>query len=77
MKFSPYNKLKDDKNKKKIAGEIADYVDKTRKETVEKILIELLDFVNGWFEGAEDNDFIVEFNRILKDFAEKYGVDVK
>lgn len=76
MKFPPHNKLKDDKNKK-IVGEIADYVDKTRKETAEKILIELLDFVNGWFESTENNDFIVEFNRVSKDFAEKYGVDVR
>lgn len=76
MKFPPHNKLKDDKNKK-IASEIADYVDKTRKETAEKILIELLDFVNGWFESTENNDFIVEFNRVSKDFAEKYGVDVR
>lgn len=77
MKLPLYNNLKDDKNKEKIAGEIADYVDKTRKETAEKILIELLDFVNGWFERTENNDFIVEFNRVSKDFAEKYGVDVK
>ena len=76
MKFPPHNKLKVDKNKK-IAGEIADYVDKTRKETAEKILIELLDFVNGWFESTENNDFIVELNRVSKDFAEKYGVDVR
>ena len=48
-----------------------------RNEIAEKILIELLDFVNGWFEGAEANDFIVEFNRISKDLAEKYGVVVK
>ena len=49
----------------------------TRNEAAEKILIELLDFVNGWFESAEDTDFIVEFNRISKDLAEKYGVDMK
>ena len=48
-----------------------------RKETAEKILNELLDFVNGWFEGVENNDFGVEFNRISKDFAEKYGVKIK
>ena len=48
-----------------------------RKETAEKILTELLDFVNGWFEGVENNDFGVEFNRISKDFAEKYGVKIK
>ena len=47
------------------------------KETAEKILNELLDFVNGWFEGVENNDFGVEFNRISKDFAEKYGVKIK
>ncbi len=40
-----------------------------RKETAEKILTELLDFVNGWFEGVENNDFGVEFNRISKNFA--------
>ena len=47
-----------------------------RKEsdTAREILTELLDFVNGWFEGVENNDFGVEFNRISKDFAEKYGV---
>ena len=48
-----------------------------RKETAEKILNELLDFVNGWFEGVENNDFGVEFNRISKDLAEKYGVKIK
>ena len=48
-----------------------------RKETAEKILTELLDFVNGWFEGVKNNDFGVEFNRISKDFAEKYGVKIK
>lgn len=48
-----------------------------RKETAEKILTELLDFVNGWFEGVENNDFGVEFNRISKDIAEKYGVKIK
>ena len=48
-----------------------------RKETAEKILNELLDFVNGWFEGVENNDFGVEFNRMSKDFAEKYGVKIK
>lgn len=49
-----------------------------RKEsdTAREILTELLDFVNGWFEGVEYNDFGVEFNRIAKDFAEKYGVDL-
>ena len=47
------------------------------KETAEKILTELLDFVNGWFEGVENNDFGLEFNRISKDFAEKYGVKIK
>ena len=47
------------------------------KETAEKILNELLDFVNGWFEGVENNDFGVEFNRISKDLAEKYGVKIK
>lgn len=49
-----------------------------RKEndTAREILTELLDFVNGWFEGVENNDFGVEFNRISKDFAEKYGVDL-
>lgn len=47
-----------------------------RKESdaAREILTELLDFVNGWFEGVENNDFGVEFNRISKDFAEKYGV---
>lgn len=40
-----------------------------RKETAEKILTELLDFVNGWFEGVENNDFGLEFNRISKDLA--------
>ena len=48
-----------------------------RKETAEKILTELLDFVNGWFEGVKNNDFGVEFNRISKDLAEKYGVKIK
>lgn len=48
-----------------------------RKETAEKILTELLDFVNGWFEGVENNDFGVEFNRISKDFAKQYGVKIK
>lgn len=48
-----------------------------RKETAEKILTELLDFVNGWFEGVENNDFGIEFNRISKDLAEKYGVKIK
>lgn len=48
-----------------------------RKETAEKILNELLDFVNDWFEGVENNDFGVEFNRISKDIAEKYGVKIK
>ena len=49
-----------------------------RKEsdTAREILTELLDFVNGWFEGVEYNDFGVEFNRISKDLAEKYGVDL-
>ena len=47
------------------------------KETAEKILNELLDFVNGWFEGVENNDFCVEFNRISKDFAKQYGVKIK
>ena len=47
------------------------------KETAEKLLNELLDFVNGWFEGVENNDFGVEFNRISKDLAEKYGVKIK
>ena len=48
-----------------------------RKETAEKILTELLDFVNGWFEGVENNDFGVEFNRISKNFAKQYGVKIK
>ena len=48
-----------------------------RKETAKKILTELLDFVNGWFEGVENNDFGAEFNRISKDLAEKYGVKIK
>ena len=48
-----------------------------RKETAEKILNELLDFVNGWLKGVENNDFCVEFNRISKDLAEKYGVKIK
>ena len=48
-----------------------------RKETAEKILTELLDFVNGWFEGVENNDFGVEFNRISKNFAKQYGVGIK
>lgn len=48
-----------------------------RKETAEKILTELLDFINGWFEGVENNDFCAEFNRISKDLAEKYGVKIK
>ena len=47
------------------------------KETAEKILTELLDFVNGWFEGVENNDFGVEFNRISKNFAKQYGVGIK
>ena len=47
------------------------------KYTAKEILTELLDFVNGWFEGVENNDFGVEFNRISKDFAEKYGVEVE
>ena len=49
-----------------------------RKESdaAREILMELLDFVNGWFEGVENNDFGVEFNRISKDVAEKYGVDL-
>jgi hypothetical protein len=49
-----------------------------RKEsdTAREILTELLDFVNGWFEGVENNDFGVEFNRISIDLAEKYGVDL-
>lgn len=45
-------------------------------DTAREILTELLDFVNGWFEGVENNDFGVEFNRISKDLAEKYGVDL-
>ena len=48
-----------------------------RKETAEKILNELLDFVNGWFEGVENNDFCVELNRISKDLAKQYGVEIK
>ena len=48
-----------------------------RKETAEKILNELLDFVNGWFEGVENNDFGVEFNRISKGIAKQYGVKIK
>ena len=48
--------------------------DEVRKETAGEILTELLDFVNGWFEGVENNDFGVEFNRISKDFSKKYGV---
>ena len=48
-----------------------------RKETAREILTELLDFVNGWFEDVENNDFGVEFNRISKDLAEKYGVKIK
>ena len=48
-----------------------------RKETTEKILNELLDFVNGWFEGVENNDFGVELNRISKDLAKQYGVEIK
>ena len=63
--------------KNRVYEVIKDIKQQTRKETAEKILNELLDFVNGWFEGAEDNDFIVEFNRISKDLAEKYGVDMK
>ena len=49
-----------------------------RKEsdTAKEILTELLDFVNGWFECVENNDFGVEFNRISKDLAQKYGVDL-
>ena len=50
---------------------------RARKETAEKILNELLDFVNGWFEGVENNDFGLEFNRISKDFAKQYGVKIK
>jgi hypothetical protein len=49
---------------------------KKESDTAREILTELLDFVNGWFEGVENNDFGVEFNRISKDFAEKYGVDL-
>ena len=71
--YNPYNA-------KELAVELynADYrkADEVRKETAEDILTELLDFVNGWFEGVENNDFGVEFNRISKDFAEKYGVDL-
>ena len=48
-----------------------------RKETAEKILNELLDFVNGWSEGVENNDFCVELNRISKDLAKQYGVEIK
>ena len=48
-----------------------------RKETAEKILNEFLDFVNGWFEGVENNDFCVELNRISKDLAKQYGVEIK
>ena len=48
-----------------------------RKETAEKILTELLDFVNDWFEGVENNDFGIEFNRISKGIAEKYDVKIK
>lgn len=46
-----------------------------RKEsdTAKEILTKLLDFVNGWFEGVENNDFAVEFNRISKDLFEKYN----
>ena len=48
-----------------------------RKETAEKILTELLNFVNDWFEGVENNDFGIEFNRISKGIAEKYDVKIK
>lgn len=47
------------------------------KETVKKILTELLDFVNDWFECVENNDFGIEFNKISKGIAEKYGVKIK
>lgn len=63
--------------KNRVYEVIKDIKQQTRKETAEKILNELLDFVNGWFEDVEDNDFGVEFNRISKDLAEKYGVKIK
>lgn len=63
--------------KNRVYEVIKDIKQQTRKETTEKILNELLDFVNGWFEDVEDNDFGVEFNRISKDLAEKYGVKIK
>lgn len=46
-----------------------------RKEsdTAIEILTELSDFVNGWFEGVENNDFCVEFNRISQALFEKYN----
>lgn len=47
------------------------------KDTAKAISTGLLDFVNCWFEGVENNDFEVEFNRILKKFAKKYGVEVE
>lgn len=56
---------------------IKDIKQQARKETAEKILTELLDFINGWFEDVENNDFCVELNRISKDIAEKYGVEIK
>jgi hypothetical protein len=47
-----------------------------KNKIVTKIFTELLDFVNGWFEGVENNDFVVEFNRILKDLVKKCGIEV-
>ena len=72
--YNPYNA-------KELAVELYNVgyrkADEVCKETAEDILTELLDFVNGWFEGVENNDFGVEFNRISKDLAEKYGVKIK
>lgn len=46
-----------------------------RKEsdTATEILTELIVFVNDWFEGVENNDFCVEFNRLSQDLFEKYN----
>ena len=57
-----------------LADHIIEKGYRKESDTAREILTELLDFVNGWFEGVENNDFGVEFNRISKDFAEKYGV---
>ena len=58
-------------------SETCSMVQQAVQSTARDILTRLLGFVNGWFEGAENNDFGVEFNRITKDFAGKYGVEVE